>query len=265
MTTRDIEAVDYGVPVWADMRSAAMGGGRIVRFPHEFLMSMWGRLMATRVRSAVMQYPWYEKQPVLFWRGGMTGRWLCPTEGQECQLLEDYHSGHQWNLTHWHLGTRGRAALLQSFAPPGLVDMKFTSKSGMTSEVQELLRSRAWLDDNEPKKMLEDQFRAKYLLITDDSDRAYWMATGNSLMFMTSSTILRGCGLAALKPWVHFVPIRPDLSDALERVLWAQQHDEEARAIAARGSAFAREAFSQEAQLFCLFRMLEQYAARLED
>eukprot|EP00435_Cladocopium_sp_Y103_P043327 s1346_g12.t1 len=228
-----------------------------------FLLGIWGRVMNYKVRSAVMRYPWTSKEEVLFWRGGMTGKWICPHDGANCSALQEV-SGKQWNLTHWHLGLRGRAVLLQSFAPPGYTDIKFSSRVGMSDEVAALLTRRGWLDLDEPH-LMERQFRAKYLLVTDDSDRIYWMATGNSLLFLPSSGMLRGCGLRALKPWQHFIPLKPDLSDALERVAWAKAHDEEARVIAARGAALAREAFSHEAQLFCLLRMIQEVSAWLKD
>ncbi|CAK9042563.1 unnamed protein product [Durusdinium trenchii] len=113
--------------------------------------------MNYRVRSAVMRYPWNSKKEVLFWRGGMTGKWLCPAHMGDCMALQDLGRAKQWNLTHWHLGLRGRAILLQSFAPPGYVDMKFTSDVGMTDEVKALLLERGWLDLNEPQQMLEEQ------------------------------------------------------------------------------------------------------------
>eukprot|EP00438_Fugacium_kawagutii_P033414 Skav204341 [mRNA] locus=scaffold55:252104:253188:+ [translate_table: standard] len=188
----------------------------------------------------------------------MTGKWLCPQSGN-CRALTDFDSGKQWNLTHWHLGLRGRIILLQSFAPKGYMDIKFSSAFGMSDEVKDLMLERGWLDLDEPT-LLEQQFRAKYLLVTDDSDRIYWMATGNSLLFLPESGMLRGCGLHALRPWQHF-----DLSDAIDQVAWARAHDAEARLIAARGAAVAREAFSHEAQLFCLRRVVQEVAAWLED
>jgi len=43
-----------------------------------------------------------------------------------------------------------------------------------------------------------------------------------------------------IRPWEHFVPVKSDLSDLVEKVDWAQSHDAEAKAIAANGQAFAR-------------------------
>jgi hypothetical protein len=44
----------------------------------------------------------------------------------------------------------------------------------------------------------------------------------------------------SFKAWEHFVPIRTDLSDLKERYIWAEEHQDEAQAIADRGRAFVR-------------------------
>ncbi len=43
-----------------------------------------------------------------------------------------------------------------------------------------------------------------------------------------------------IRPWEHFVPVRADMSDLIEKIEWARSNDAEAKAIAANGQAFAR-------------------------
>ena len=43
-----------------------------------------------------------------------------------------------------------------------------------------------------------------------------------------------------LKPFEHYVPVAADMSDLNEKIEWVRSHDNEARAIAAHGQAFAR-------------------------
>lgn len=45
----------------------------------------------------------------------------------------------------------------------------------------------------------------------------------------------------AIKPHVHYVPVKSDLSDLIEKILWAKDHDEECRQIAERACQFAKE------------------------
>ena len=42
-------------------------------------------------------------------------------------------------------------------------------------------------------------------------------------------------GREAVKPWVHYIPVRRDLSDLPQLLQWAQQHDSEAKRIAEAG------------------------------
>ena len=43
-----------------------------------------------------------------------------------------------------------------------------------------------------------------------------------------------------MKPWVHYVPVAPDLRDLKEKFQWAEAHQEAAKMIADQGSALMR-------------------------
>ena len=42
-----------------------------------------------------------------------------------------------------------------------------------------------------------------------------------------------------LEPWVHYVPIKRDLSDLEAKVNWLRANDDKARAISQQGTLFA--------------------------
>lgn len=42
-----------------------------------------------------------------------------------------------------------------------------------------------------------------------------------------------------LRPWEHYIPIRADLSDLEDKVLWCREHDDDSRQIAEAGKRFA--------------------------
>jgi hypothetical protein len=50
---------------------------------------------------------------------------------------------------------------------------------------------------------------------------------------------------ADLEPFVHFVPVRSDLADLTERIRWVRDNPREARDMAERAHAFARERFAR--------------------
>jgi hypothetical protein len=43
-----------------------------------------------------------------------------------------------------------------------------------------------------------------------------------------------------IRPFEHYVPVRSDMSDLLEKIEWVRSHDKEAQEIARNGQAFAR-------------------------
>lgn len=69
--------------------------------------------------------------------------------------------------------------------------------------------------------------RLKNLLL---SDSVVFVAASAHRQFFTHE----------LQPWVHYIPVAADLSDLLERVRWAREHDAECRVIAQRATAYVR-------------------------
>ena len=56
--------------------------------------------------------------------------------------------------------------------------------------------------------------------------------------------------------YVHYVPVKYDLSDLLEKLQWARDHDEEAAGIAANGKMLAKRVFNQESVLFGFHQLM---------
>jgi hypothetical protein len=52
-----------------------------------------------------------------------------------------------------------------------------------------------------------------------------------------------------LVAWVHYIPVRRDLADLVERVLWAREHPREAAAVGRAGQVFARARLSRAAAI----------------
>jgi hypothetical protein len=49
-----------------------------------------------------------------------------------------------------------------------------------------------------------------------------------------------------LQPWVHYIPIKDDLSDLEEKVQWMQDNDEKAQIIAERATLFIHDLIFHE-------------------
>lgn len=50
-----------------------------------------------------------------------------------------------------------------------------------------------------------------------------------------------------LKPWIHYVPVKADLSDLMDRIHWCRTHDNKCKEIAANARAFYHKYINEEA------------------
>jgi len=66
---------------------------------------------------------------------------------------------------------------------------------------------------------------------------------------------------SALKPFVHYVPVKNNMDDLLEKITWAKEHDDECQAIAEKARAFALENLKPEQIYAYLYWVLDEYAS----
>ncbi|XP_060809442.1 protein O-glucosyltransferase 2 isoform X2 [Amyelois transitella] len=86
-------------------------------------------------------------------------------------------------------------------------------------------------------------FDYKYQINIDGTVAAYrlpYLLSGGGMVLKQESPYFEHF-YKLLQPWVHYVPVARDLSDLKQRVLWAREHDNEARKIAENARQFANE------------------------
>ncbi|KAM5227157.1 protein O-glucosyltransferase 3 isoform 1-T1 [Hipposideros larvatus] len=109
-----------------------------------------------------------------------------------------------------------------------------------------------------------DFFKYKYQVNVDGTVAAYrypYLMLGDSLVLKQDSPYYEHFYMA-LKPWKHYVPIKRNLGDLLEKVKWAKENDEEAKRIAKEGQLTARDLL-QPHRLYCYYyKVLQKYAER---
>ncbi|XP_058040694.1 protein O-glucosyltransferase 2 isoform X2 [Ahaetulla prasina] len=110
-----------------------------------------------------------------------------------------------------------------------------------------------------------DFFKSKYQINIDGTVAAYrlpYLLAGNSLVLKQDSIYYEHF-YNELQPWKHFVPFKNDLSDLMEKLQWAKDHDEEAKKIAKAGQEFARNTLMGD-HIFCYYLKLFQEYAKLQ-
>ncbi|XP_012864931.1 PREDICTED: KDEL motif-containing protein 2 [Dipodomys ordii] len=104
----------------------------------------------------------------------------------------------------------------------------------------------------------------KYQVNVDGTVAAYrfpYLMLGDSLVLKQDSPYYEHF-YTELQPWKHYVPVKRNLSDLLEKIQWAKDNDEEAEKIARAGQAATRELL-QPHRLYCYYySVLQKYAER---
>ena len=56
--------------------------------------------------------------------------------------------------------------------------------------------------------------------------RLPYLLAGDAVVFKQDSSYYEHF-YNELEPWVHYIPLKSDLSDVIEKIEWARSHDEE--------------------------------------
>ncbi|KAG1945979.1 protein O-glucosyltransferase 2 isoform X2 [Pimephales promelas] len=110
-----------------------------------------------------------------------------------------------------------------------------------------------------------DFFKYKYQINVDGTVAAYrlpYLLAGDSVVLKHDSIYYEHF-YKQLKPWVHYIPFKADLSDLVEKIQWARDHDEEAKKIALAGQQFARTHLMGDS-IFCYYYKLFQKYSELQ-
>jgi hypothetical protein len=158
----------------------------------------------------------------------------------------------------WYYKDHGRtAAFTMSEVAPDLVDAKW----------YEEIRTDMLEKDGVPQfGEIERAGAYKYLLHLEGHD--FWSMRVRSLAQIRSLVLwqalpCREFYYGLFTPYEHFLPIRRDLSDLYEAVLWARDHDDNVREIADKMVNQARRTMSRKMLLQYVHMLLAQYASLL--
>lgn len=186
--------------------------------------------------------PWEEKSSRLFWRGSTTQHPLPGTFPKDLDDIQSY--------------TRVKLCDL-SLKNPETVDAKFTKFTQGGEKVPSLQRYRGDFVS------YEDQLKFKYLMVIDGNSCSFsasgWRWFTNSLVIKDDSDLIQWY-YNELKPGVHYISVRADLEDLLEKVAWAKEHDSEAKAIAKEAREFAISHITKEQNMIYLLHALLEYS-----
>eukprot|EP00927_Polykrikos_kofoidii_P060982 TRINITY_DN55875_c0_g1_i1.p1 TRINITY_DN55875_c0_g1~~TRINITY_DN55875_c0_g1_i1.p1 ORF type:complete len:617 (+),score=93.51 TRINITY_DN55875_c0_g1_i1:150-2000(+) len=255
------ELANVSVPVLVQAKVEGLPGVLVPWWA--YLQLDWTALYRGRLMKASEQTPWEQRHPTLFWRGSDTG---CILPNDACGSANGGRVGFcscaDWDGLTWTSFPRSRL-VLASMLMPRRINARYTKDVVHRVAATAYDTAGLWVDQIVPPEAHVDYRYLMYVDGTSFSDRLYWLMLSGSTIFRASSR-LRVWLDAVLRPWEHYVPVREDLTDLVDRLDWAREHEMQAVAIGENGSNTASEMLSIEANLFYLYHVLLRIAAGIE-
>ncbi|EKE21773.1 MAG: KDEL (Lys-Asp-Glu-Leu) containing 1 [uncultured bacterium] len=186
--------------------------------------------MINKITALNGKYPWEEKQNLAFWRG---------VNRKKARYLLS----------------------IISYQNPSLIDAGFPDN--IHEENQDIDTPNA--DISHLKKEFashDDHLKYKYLPVLDGFFCTYpgyqWRLFSNSLCFKQESLEIQWF-YKGLKPYEHYIPIKDDMSDILEKIDWARKNDGLCKKITENAMKFASNNLFIENTYAYLFLLLTEY------
>jgi hypothetical protein len=162
--------------------------------------------------------PWEKKQRQAVFRGQLTGS----PEGYNPQQSD---MDNCWQMR--------RCRLVYQHSNSSLVDARLTSTRGRLPEAIHGVPLVA------PKVMMRTLLQYKAIIMLEGNDVASglkWALLSQSVVLMPPPRHTSWLMEELLQPWVHYIPLQPDLTNVETQMQWINDHDDQARRIAQRGS-----------------------------
>jgi hypothetical protein len=205
---------------------------------------------------------WEEKRNQGVFRGKLTGGGVAKNKANAKPNAMDSGNDHDTNgNSNSSLSDEAkclqmpRCAMVLKHINSSLVDARLTSTSGKVPNVI--------IPDNDsprggggehhhpgwnltaPKPLsLQEMLTYKAIVILEGNDVSSglkWALLSNSVVLMPPPTMTSWLMEEWLEPWVHYVPLLPDLTNVEAQVQWVVQHSAEAQRIAHRGSLWVKD------------------------
>lgn len=188
------------------------------------------------------KYSWGKKLSQVFWRGGPNGPPIRMDNWEEIPRIK---------------------LVLQSLLFPQEINARFVNLHSLDyapPEISQIFKAKKmagrWVD-----KM--DHLKYKYLVDIDGGactfERYYWLLLSNSVV-LKQITPNRQWYYGMLEPYKHYIPVKEDLSDLMEQIRWAKEHDSEAKRIAENATDFVMQHLSAEDIYLYLYHLICEYA-----
>jgi hypothetical protein len=207
------------------------------------LIGEW-QTVISRVNAKLQRSSWRTRKPIAIWRG---------TFWKETDELV--------TSTNWHRFARGSACWLSLFHPE-LIDAAFHVMYDEVFDPYSVDMCRKKIPCK-PVLSLEQQMDYKYqlqLIAHGPTFSRDWQFYSESLVFVQEGFHrFELFWYPLLRPWVHYIPIRDDCADLVEKIRWARSHDQEVHLMALQARALIQGHLMPQHIIHYCYKVLMRY------
>lgn len=184
-------------------------------------------------------FSYESKENKAFWRGATTGGVFSPEN--------------------WHSFPRSKMTLL-SKKHPNLLNAKFSTVTDHIEPLTSIFNEEQIFSATIP---IYDHLRYKFLIDVDGHSctysRLYWILLSNSVC-LKQVTENEQWYYGGIKPYIHYIPIKSDMSDLIEKINWALDHSYECKEIAKNSTQFVENNLQKKNVYQYVYLLLNAYA-----
>jgi len=180
---------------------------------------------------------WEDKKPSLIWRGSITGEGIGGNRDK---------NNISTNIPHYQFGQRIHTVKEYFHINQSFVDVAFSTDSidRLPDHKKDFIADLVSSYLRDSYTSMKGQLKFKYILSIEGNDVATglkWQMLSNSVVFMAKPTVVSFFMEDLLVPFVHYVPLKDDLSNLVDMVEWARENDEMCKWISDQATKFVND------------------------
>ncbi len=179
----------------------------------------------------VFNTPWEDKKSMAVFRGSSTGEGVTIEDNQRLKLVylslqEDNNKYIDAGITRWN--TRPKKLFGKKYLQTLEIDkLPFTLSNKLNPKEQSAYKYIIHVDGHVSAFRLSYTLSMNSVVLLVDSDWKIWYSN-------------------ILKPYVHYIPIKRDMSDLVEKIIWCQKNDLKCKEIATNAVKFYNKYLQKE-------------------
>lgn len=187
------------------------------------------RHIAPVIKVLWSDIPWHKKKSMAVWRGVITGDHKLYRRHEA-----DYNGGKPMTFME-RCNMLSRCKFVFDHRESTVVDV------GISKQLDYLSVPSEYNHVMKGELSFHGHLRYKAIIVLEGNDVATglkWALFSRSVVLQAPPTKVSYAMEEILEPWVHYVPLKSDLSDVEEKMKWIEENDQEAQKIAERATLF---------------------------